>query len=157
MVQDGAKVYGEFQRARFERSLQPRAAQKDDIAANAANYLPAMNTDHMIRMTDDTGILQHAIFSCQTRARAIQPTTTRARSLCQFIWMKTRACGRHEYAHLSHRYLSFLWLAFHSDSGRFRNFLDYDRKWLEDVGSDDSHGRALWSLGMCWAIREMQD
>jgi hypothetical protein len=33
--------------------------------------------------------------------------------------------------------------------GRFRNFLGYDRKWLEDVGSDDSHGRALWSLGRC--------
>jgi hypothetical protein len=55
--------------------------------------------------------------------------------------------GRPEYPNLSHRYLAFLWLAFHNDSGRFRNFLGYDRKWLEDVGSDDSHGRALWSLG----------
>jgi hypothetical protein len=51
------------------------------------------------------------------------------------------------YSNLSHRYLSFLWLAFHPETGRFRNFLGYDRKWLEDVGSDDSHGRALWSLG----------
>jgi hypothetical protein len=55
--------------------------------------------------------------------------------------------GKPEYPNLSHRYLTFLWLAFHSDSGRFRNFLGYDRKWLEEVGSDDSHGRALWSLG----------
>ncbi len=52
-----------------------------------------------------------------------------------------------DYAKLSHRYLAFLWLAFHSDTGRFRNFLGYDRKWLEDVGSEDSHGRALWALG----------
>jgi len=52
-----------------------------------------------------------------------------------------------KYSDLSQRYLSFLWLAFHSDSGRFRNFLGYDRQWLEDVGSEDSHGRALWSLG----------
>ncbi len=52
-----------------------------------------------------------------------------------------------EYAKLSHRYLAFLWLAFHSDTGRFRNFLGYDRRWLEDVGSEDSHGRALWALG----------
>jgi hypothetical protein len=51
------------------------------------------------------------------------------------------------YLGLSKRYLSFLWLAFHSDTGRFRNFLGYDRRWLEDVGSDDSHGRALWSVG----------
>ena len=48
---------------------------------------------------------------------------------------------------LSRRYLAFLWLAFNSDTGRFRNFLGYDRKWLEDVGSEDSHGRALWALG----------
>ena len=52
-----------------------------------------------------------------------------------------------EHLNLSRRYLAFLWLAFHSDTGRFRNFLGYDRKWLEDVGSEDSHGRALWALG----------
>ena len=45
------------------------------------------------------------------------------------------------------RYLAFLWLAFHADTGRFRNFLGYDRRWLEEVGSEDSHGRALWALG----------
>ncbi len=50
-------------------------------------------------------------------------------------------------SNLSRRYLAFLWLAFHPDTGRFRNFLGYDRKWLEDVGSEDSHGRALWALG----------
>ena len=32
-------------------------------------------------------------------------------------------------------------------NGQVRNFLGYDRKWREDIGSDDSHGRALWSLG----------
>jgi hypothetical protein len=48
---------------------------------------------------------------------------------------------------LSRRYLAFLWLAFDGDSGRFRNFLGYDRKWLESIGSEDSHGRALWALG----------
>ena len=52
-----------FQRARFERTLHPRAAQKDDIATDASDSLPAVNTDHMLRLTDDTGILQHAIFS----------------------------------------------------------------------------------------------
>jgi len=52
-----------------------------------------------------------------------------------------------EHASLSGRYLAFLWLAFNSDSGRFRNFLGYDRRWLEKVGSEDSHGRALWALG----------
>jgi hypothetical protein len=48
---------------------------------------------------------------------------------------------------LSQRYLAFLWLAFNGETGRFRNFLGYDRRWLEEVGSEDSHGRALWALG----------
>src|SRR5581483_4514201 len=51
------------------------------------------------------------------------------------------------YTELSRRYLAFLWLAFSGGPGRFRNFLGYDRRWLEDVGSEDSHGRALWALG----------
>jgi hypothetical protein len=38
------------------------------------------------------------------------------------------------FANLSHRYLAFLWLAFNHDTGRFRNFLSYDRRWLEDHG-----------------------
>jgi hypothetical protein len=57
------KYMASFQRARFERTLQPRAAQKDDGPANAPDDLPVLNTAHMLNMTDDTGILQHAIFS----------------------------------------------------------------------------------------------
>ena len=71
---------------------------------------------------------------------------------------RIRLNGKAEQLDLSRRYLAFLWLAFHSDTGRFRNFLGYDRKWLEDVGSEDSHGRAhcgLW--GRCLAIRRMPD
>jgi len=49
---------------------------------------------------------------------------------------------------LADRYLAFLQHAMNADSGRFRNFMDYGRKWLEPVGSEDSHGRALWSLGV---------
>ena len=52
-----------------------------------------------------------------------------------------------QHSNLSRRYLAFLWLAFNGEAGRFRNFLSYDRKWLEEIGSEDSHGRALWALG----------
>ena len=48
---------------------------------------------------------------------------------------------------LASRYLAFLWLAFNSANGRFRNFLSYERQWQESEGSEDSHGRALWALG----------
>jgi hypothetical protein len=137
-----------FQRARFERSLHPRAAQMDDPAMGPIDHLPLLNTGHLLNMTDDTGMLQHAIFSVpNTREGYTTDDNARALIVSVLLDENPEYSDRRECPNLSHRYLSFLWLAFHADSGRFRNFLDYDRKWLENIGSDDSHGRALWSLG----------
>ena len=49
-------------------------------------------------------------------------------------------------------YLSFLGYAFNDQTGRFRNFMSYDRRWLEESGSEDSHGRAVWGLGVAVAL-----
>jgi glycosyltransferase involved in cell wall biosynthesis len=142
------KYMASFQRARFGRTLQPRAAHKDDVPANTPHTLPVLNTAHMLNMTDDTGILQHAIY---TVPNASQGYTTddnaRALIVSTLLDEKPKHAGRQECPNLSHRYLAFLWLAFNTETGRFRNFFGYDRRWLENVGSDDSHGRALWSLG----------
>ena len=139
-----------FQRARSERSLQPRAAQPDAPVAliDPMEYLPALNTGHLHTMTDDTGILQHAIFSVPNTCEGYT-TDDNARALIVSTLLDEGVGFNLEAVHLdlSRRYMAFLWLAFHSDSGRFRNFLGYDRKWLEDIGSEDSHGRALWALG----------
>ncbi|HLY42798.1 MAG TPA: glycosyltransferase family 4 protein [Terracidiphilus sp.] len=147
-----AKAYmASFQRARFERSLQPKATHLDGHAlprAESADQLPDLNTGHLLTMTDDTGILQHAIFSVPN-TREGYTTDDNARALI----VSTRLVGGRahgdptKYAELSRRYLAFLWLAFDGDSGRFRNFLGYERRWLENIGSEDSHGRALWALG----------
>ncbi len=137
-----------FQRARFERSLQPKPAQQSESPLRRPDNLPELNVAHLLNMTDDTGMLQHAIFSvpnaCEgyttdDNARALIVSNT----LCEAPLSGSGVT----YTKLSHRYLAFLWLAFRSDIGRFRNFLGYDRRWLEDVGSEDSHGRALWALG----------
>jgi glycosyltransferase involved in cell wall biosynthesis len=150
-----ARAYmASFQRARFERSLQPRASQQEISSVKPANMvesLPALNTGHLRTLTDDTGILQHAIFSVPN-TREGYTTDDNARALIVSTLLDAELADiadadRREYSSLSHRYLSFLWLAFNADTGRFRNFLGYDRKWLEKAGSDDSHGRALWSLG----------
>jgi hypothetical protein len=142
------KYMASFQRARFERSLQPRAAHKDDVAASAANDMPVLNTAHMLNMTDDTGILQHAIFSVPNASEGYT-TDDNARALIVSVLLDEYPAhvARREYPNLSDRYLAFLWLAFNTNTGRIRNFLGYDREWLEDNGSEDSHGRALWSLG----------
>jgi len=144
-----ARAYmASFQRARFERSLQPRAAQQDGTTVEIFDRLPVLNTDHLLTMTDDTGMLQHAIFSVPNTSEGYT-TDDNARALIVSVLLdeSDKRSASIEYSRLSHRYLAFLWLAFNTASGRFRNFLGYDRKWLEDVGSDDSHGRALWSLG----------
>lgn len=140
-----------FQRARSERSLQPRAAHPDDAAMDLTvpiEQLPILNTSHLCTMTDGTGMLQHAIFSVPN-SREGYTTDDNARALIVSTLLDQCAGieQKDQQLNLSRRYLAFLWLAFHSDSGRFRNFLGYDRKWLEKVGSEDSHGRALWALG----------
>jgi hypothetical protein len=140
-----------FQRARFERSLQPRPTQADDDALGSTDpmdRLPELNTGHLLTMTDDTGILQHAIFSVPNTSEGYT-TDDNARALVVSMRLDENAAYDSKTVHpnLSRRYLAFLWLAFNSDNGRFRNFLGYDRKWLEEIGSEDSHGRALWALG----------
>lgn len=147
-----ARAYmASFQRARFERSLNPKAAQLSDAAvafAGSIDRLPVMNIGHLLAMTDDTGMLQHAIFSVPNTSEGYT-TDDNARALVVSTLLEESSTydARAKHSHLSGRYLAFLWLAFNADIGRFRNFLGYDRKWLEEVGSEDSHGRALWSLG----------
>ena len=126
--------------------LRPRAALPDIFATRPTDDLPALNTAHLSNMTDDTGILQHAIFSLPNSLEGYT-TDDNARALIVTTLLNDSPLGSQEHAKLSRRYLAFLWLAFHEKTGRFRNFLGYDRRWLEDVGSEDSHGRALWALG----------
>jgi hypothetical protein len=146
--QKTAQAYmASFQRARVERMLRPRAALQDIFAPKTTDTLPVINTSHLLSMTDDTGMLQHAIFSLPNCLEGYT-TDDNARALVVTTLLSESSLPQnHEHAALSHRYLAFLWFAFHEKTGRFRNFLSYDRSWQEEVGSEDSHGRALWALG----------
>jgi glycosyltransferase involved in cell wall biosynthesis len=146
--QKTAQAYmASFQRARVERMLRPRAALQDIFAVKATDRFPAPDTTHLLSMTDDTGMLQHAIFSVPNCLEGYT-TDDNARALIVSILLDESSLGgRQKHANLSRRYLAFLWHAFHDKTGRFRNFLRYDRQWQEEIGSEDSHGRALWALG----------
>ena len=106
--------------------------------------LPPLKLDHLRHMTDGTGLLQHALFTVPNY-REGYTTDDNARAL--MVSALLEALGNEEALELSSRYLAFIWYAFNTETGRFRNFMDYQRHWLEVGGSDDSHGRALWSLG----------
>jgi glycosyltransferase involved in cell wall biosynthesis len=129
-----ARAYmASFQKARLERMYRPKAAPdteavEDEVAITEPNRLPALNTQHLLSMTDDTGILQHAIFSLPNCLEGYT-TDDNARGLIAAVLMNGSS-----HAGLSRRYLTFLWHACHDKTGRFRNFLSYDRRWLEESG-----------------------
>ena len=109
--------------------------------------LPQVNLNHLRHMTDDTGMLQHAKFTVPNRAHGYC-LDDNARAL--IVAARAYNLNRNDTSliNLSSIYLSFLDSAFDPQTGRFRNFMSYERQWLEAIGSEDSHGRALWALGM---------
>jgi glycosyltransferase involved in cell wall biosynthesis len=130
-------------------SRRPRAPDITvlDTLSQREQRLPQINLKHLRAMTDDTGILQHAKFTIPTRAHGYC-VDDNARALIVAIRAYDLNRTDATVADLAAIYLSFMDNAFNSDTGRFRNFMSYDRKWLEEVGSEDSHGRAVWALGV---------
>ncbi|MBI2988415.1 MAG: glycosyltransferase family 4 protein [Deltaproteobacteria bacterium] len=106
--------------------------------------LPPLKLDHLRHMADETGMLQHAIFTVPNYHEGYT-TDDNARAL--MVSTLLEELGNGDALELASRYLAFVWYAFNAETGRFRNFMDYQRHWLEDRGSDDSYGRALWALG----------
>lgn len=134
-----------FQRARSERMLSiklPVLIVKP--LDERPGELPPLKLDHLYRMTDDTGMLQHSIFTVPNYEEGYT-TDDNSRALIVSIIMEAIFNG--ESTKLASRFLAFILYAFNSDNGHFRNFLDYQRNWLETTGSDDSHGRTIWALG----------
>lgn len=109
--------------------------------------LPHVNLTHLRDMTDDTGILQHAKYTVPNRAHGYC-VDDNARALIVVTQAYNLNRNDSSLPGLASIYLSFLDNAFDQETGRFRNFMSYERKWLESTGSEDSHGRAVWALGM---------
>ena len=146
-----------FVRARTDRMLTPRIAFSDLNAERTLDRLPAIKLCHLHRMTDQTGLLQHAIFSVPNYGEGYA-TDDNARALIVAALMEQLGMtALSESANLASRYLAFLWHAFNPATGRFRNFLSYERQWLEKEGSEDSHGRSLWGLGTVLGRSKLAD
>lgn len=136
-----------FQRARNDRARHPRAAFTGPTLDRRPPQLPGVNLDHLRRMTDPVGLLQHAYFTVPNYAEGYT-TDDNARGLGVAVYLQESGGAlASEGYELAVRYLAFLWYAFNPTTGRFRNVLPYERRWLEKAGSEDCHGRALWGLG----------
>jgi len=138
---------GSFERVYNERLRNPRATFSAQNTEKVLDRLPAVKLDHLLRMTDHTGIIEHAVFTVPNYPEGYS-TDDNARALIVAILLEELGssipAGSSD---LAARYLAFLWLAFDPITKRFRNCLSYERQWQEPEGSEDSHGRALWGLG----------
>ncbi len=94
-------------------------------------------------------MFQHAVFNVPNFLEGYTTDdNARAYILTALLDELGDAEGRtHDTGSLGSTYLAFLWNAFNDETNRFRNFMSFERNWLEAVGSEDSHGRALWALG----------
>jgi glycosyltransferase involved in cell wall biosynthesis len=136
-----------FARVHNERLRNPRATYLAQNTQKALDRLPATKLDHLYRMTDHTGIVEHAVFAVPNYAEGYS-TDDNARAL--LVAVLAEEVGNSAPAgslDVASRYLAFLWLAFDPASKRFRNSLSYERRWQELEDSEDCHGRALWGLG----------
>ena len=141
------RYMGSFERVYNERLRNPRATFSAQNTEKVFDRLPVVKLDHLHRMTDHTGIIEHAVFVVPNYPEGYT-TDDNARALIVTILLEEFA-GITPTAtlNLASRYLAFLWLAFDPTTKRFRNCLSYERQWQEAEGSEDSHGRALWGLG----------
>ncbi|MBS1911063.1 MAG: hypothetical protein JST22_03675 [Bacteroidetes bacterium] len=108
--------------------------------------LPPLTIRHLRRMTDSTGMLQHARFGVPDREHGYC-VDDNARALVVACWGR-ELTGSPTFNPLIGIYLAFLNHAFVNATGRFRNFMTYERTWPESAGSEESHGRAIWGLGI---------
>jgi len=139
-----------FSRAYEERRLSGRF-NRPRRTEPLYTTLPEVNFSYLVNLTDETGILQHSRYSVPDRSRGYS-TDDNARALTVTLRGLLVEPNNSQLLRLAFCYLSFMDHAFDHLSGRFRNFMAYDRNWQEQVGSEDSHGRSLWSLGIAVGI-----
>ncbi len=108
--------------------------------------MPALSLDHLASLLDSTGVAQHATYAVVTREHGYC-LDDNARGLLLAVTLQRMGLHHAVAGVLFARTAAFVQHAWNDKTGRFRNFMSFDREWLEEAGSEDSHGRALWVLG----------
>ena len=123
----------------YSRSLLPDLTLAQIVSNDDTSINVDINLTHLLTMTDATGILQHSTYSIPNRFEGYC-TDDNARLAIVGARLAEDPTQFKMGIQLQHTGLSFLHHAFNPTKGRMRNFMSYDRTWLEDVGSEDSHG-----------------
>ena len=133
-------------RAAHRRHHVPRFAVA--TLAETPLQLPPLKLDHLERLSDAIGLFQHAVFAMPNYEQGYC-TDDNARALLLMVLLESSADDFPARGRLATRYAAFVQHAFDRDRRRFRNFMSFDRRWLEETGSDDCLGRCVWVLGAC--------
>ncbi|MFC1556588.1 glycosyltransferase family 4 protein [candidate division KSB1 bacterium] len=134
------------------RNPRPRHSYVENIKAITNFELPEIKLDHLNAFTDDTGILQHANYTIPDRTHGYCTDDNARALLVAAMGQKYLPTDGLRLGFLSSHYLGFLLYAYNEKNGFFRNFMTYSRQWMEEIGSEDAHGRALWCLGKAVAF-----
>ncbi|WP_214071577.1 glycosyltransferase family 4 protein [Mucilaginibacter sp. dw_454] len=137
----GAEFIRVAQEASYEHDF------RDKILKNSIvdpEIMPKFSLAHVLRLTDDTGIVQHAKYGIPNLKEGYC-LDDNARALIMALMAHKRS-GSREAFELLPIYLSYIHYM-QTDDGNFRNFMSFSRQYLDDVGSEDSFGRTVWSLG----------
>src|SRR5213594_2863413 len=136
-----------FEQARLGRAVLSRASFAIKTLDQQPRQLPTLKLDHLFRMTDSIGLFQHATFSVPNFAEGYC-TDDNARAFILAVLLSELGEDPERVRTLATTYAAFLHHAFDSKTNRFHNHLSFDRRWLDEQGSEDSHGRALWAFGV---------
>ena len=142
----GRQYLNLFAQVTEERRKQPRHAFVSEAVNGRVPAVPEINLDHLRALTDDVGVLQHATYQVPDRGHGYC-TDDNARSLITALKLRPHAEDVEYLDTVIVRYLAFLRHAFNLESGAFRNFMGYDRRWHERIGAPDANGRGVWAAG----------
>jgi glycosyltransferase involved in cell wall biosynthesis len=141
-------TFAEAKRQRLRKNVSERRLEPLGLRQQR---LPEIKLEYLRRMTDGTGMLQHAKYTVPDRTHGYC-VDDNARALIVAVTLQDLQPLDSALSDLAATYLSFLGHAFNDQTGRFRNFMSYERHWLEETGSEDSHARAVWGLGVAVAL-----
>src|SRR5438094_4400741 len=136
-----------FECARLEVSTRSRKSLAMKTLDQKPRELPELKLSHLSRMTDSTGIFQHAIFSVPNFSEGYC-TDDNARAFILAVLLSELGEDPERVRTLATTYAAFLHYAFDLKTSRFHNHLSFDRRWLDKQGSEDCQARALWALGV---------
>jgi len=144
-----AQLYAKsFEQARHDHSFVGRKSSPIKTLDEQPGQLPELKLDHLFRMSDSTGIFQHASFTVPNFSEGYC-TDDNARALVLALMLQKLGHGSSQLGAHAATYAAFINHAFDRKLGRFRNFMSFERHWLEEIGSEDCQGHALWALGLC--------